>query len=72
MKYPTLEEVETADIVQLCRWYRFLKSPGESAVGDKDYTKFLKEELKIMNNIILRQTKLGGMTSEISKQIGWE
>jgi len=56
--FPTIEEVERADKVQLARWYRFLPS-GETAL-----------EQKIMKRIAERFEKLGGMTAELSKKIG--
>lgn len=59
MNYPTLDEINAAGRTQICRWYRFLKS----AVNDS-------EEV-LLNRICERFKELGGMTSEISKQIGW-
>ena len=56
--FPTLEEVEKADIEQLARWYRFL--PSGQTVVDK----------KILKRIADRFDKLGGMTPELSKRIG--
>jgi len=56
--FPTLQEVEKADKVQLARSYRFLPS-GETAVSQK-----------IMKRIAERFEKLGGMTAELSKKIG--
>jgi hypothetical protein len=56
--FPTLEEVEKADKEQLARWYRFLPS-GETAADQK-----------IMRRIAERFEKLGGMTPELSKNIG--
>lgn len=73
MHYPTLEEVERADRVQLARWHRFLTSPGSGAT-DLDYPIFkqiLDKEVKIMNRIEERFKALGGMCPEISKEIGW-
>ncbi|MDP1675686.1 MAG: hypothetical protein Q8L88_02380 [Bacteroidota bacterium] len=59
MKYPTLEQVAVADRLQTCRWYRFLSSPTNG------------EEENILNAVIVRFNQFGGMTPEISKQIGW-
>jgi len=56
--FPTLDEVEKADIEQLARWYRFL--PSGETVADK----------KILKRIADRFDKLGGMTPELSKRIG--
>ena len=60
MNYPTLEQVESADQMTLCRWYRFLPSP------DTD------ERLVILNRILERCSDGGGFTPEISKAIGWD
>ena len=56
--FPTIQEVEKAEKEQLARWYRFLPS-GETAA-----------EHKIMKRIAERFEKLGGMTAELSKEIG--
>jgi len=56
--FPTTQEVEEADKEQLARWYRFLPS-GETAADQK-----------IMKRIAERFEKLGGMTAELSKNIG--
>ena len=56
---PTMEEVEKADREQLCKWWRFLRSP----VTDSEF--------EIMNRIAERLDDLGGFTPEISKRIGW-
>lgn len=59
IKYPTIEEVEKADRFQLCKWYRFLKSPET------------EEQEKILTKIYIRWKKAGGFTPRISKQLGW-
>ena len=69
--YPTIEAVEEADIVLLCRWTRFLESPGWSAIGTPEFKERIKSEATIMNRILERQKELGGWTPEISKLIGW-
>jgi hypothetical protein len=69
--YPTKEAVYQADIVLLCRWTRFLESPGWSAIGTPEFNERLKEEANIMNHILKRQKELGGWTPEISKLVGW-
>ena len=56
---PTMEEVEKADREQICRWWRFLRSPETD------------EEVKAMNRIVERFKELGGFTPEISKRLGW-
>jgi hypothetical protein len=72
MKYPTIEEVEKASHIQICKWYRFLPSPGTQAIGTKYFDEVLIEETEIMNKITKRLSNFGGFTPEISKQIGWE
>ena len=78
MKYPTLEEVETADVVQLAEWHRFLKSPGMSAAEMNPapmrivFEQTLQRECMIMDRITERFTAMGGMTPLISKNIGWD
>ncbi len=69
MKYPTMEEVEAADQTQLCRWYRFLPSPGPVVVGQENAAS--NREVEILNRIIDRHKEGGGFTPEISKAIGW-
>lgn len=58
MKYPTLAEVEEATQVQLASWYRFLP------VGNSNL------KIKIMQRICIRFNHGGGMTPEISTQLG--
>jgi len=57
--FPTLEEVEKADHMTLCRWYRFLPS----AMTD--------EHMKVQQRIFERTNELGGFTPGISKALGW-
>ncbi len=59
MKYPTIDEVNKADRVQLAKWTRFLPSPETH------------DEIEIINRIGERFKQLGGMTPIISKKIGW-
>ena len=58
MKYPTMDEVEEADRVQLLQWTRLLPSPDDA-------------HRPILNRILVRQQAIGGITPEISKQVGW-
>ena len=58
-KYPTMEQVEKADRLSLCRWYRFLPSAET------------EEHVKVQKRIYDRTWELGGFTPEISKTIGW-
>jgi hypothetical protein len=56
--FPTIEQVEKADRVQLARWYRFLPS-GET-----------EADRKTMKRIAERFERMGGMTRELSEKIG--
>lgn len=58
--YPTIEQVNTADQYQICKWYRFLRSPENI------------EEMATMKRIVVRCDELGGFTPEISKSLGWK
>ncbi|MDB9911051.1 hypothetical protein OAC88_02810 [Flavobacteriaceae bacterium] len=60
MNYPTLEEVEAADLLQICKWMRFLLVSGDP------------EEQKVIIRMCERRDELGGITPAISKQIGWD
>ena len=57
--FPTMEQVEKADREQLAHWYRFLPS------GDTS------EQRKIQPRLAERFQKMGGMTPELSKKIGF-
>ena len=59
MKYPTLKEIEKADRLQICRWYRFLDLAETP------------EQLEVIEQLHKRFTEMGGFTPEISKTIGW-
>ena len=59
MIYPSLEKVEEANHIQICKWHRFLKSPTNA------------EETKILKRIAQRLKDFGGITPKISKLIGW-
>lgn len=72
MRYPTFVEVEVASHEQLCRWYRFLPSPGASAIGTNNVQRVLDGERLVMGRIVERVKELGGFTPEISKELGWE
>jgi hypothetical protein len=71
MNYPTLEQVEAADQYTICRWYRFLKSPGADAINKPNFREIMEHEAIINNRICTRLKELGGFTPEISKAIGW-
>ena len=72
MKYPTLEEVESADCLQLVKWWRFLPSPGVSAFDSESFEEVLEREIDVMYSIGDKIERLGGITPEISKQVGWD
>ena len=59
LDFPTMEQVEKGDKIQLAKWYRFLPA-GSTA-----------EQQKIMDRIVARFEKLGGMTPQISDKIGY-
>lgn len=73
MKYPTRDEVLKASHVQLARWYRFLPSPGMSAVGEKRgrFEEVMSQESEIQGLIKDQLDFHGGMTPAVSKAIGW-
>jgi hypothetical protein len=73
MIYPTINEVNGASHEQICRWYRFLPSPGMAAINmtREVFEKCLAKDVVIMNRITERLEEFGGFTPEISKRIGW-
>lgn len=71
LTYPTQAEIENAEHVDLARWYRFLPSPGHSALGTQDFEKAMEKEKALLDLIMERLNSLGGLTPEISKEIGW-
>lgn len=71
MNYPTPQEVEQADHVQLATWHRFLKSPGMEAIGQPNYEEVLNAQVDVLARIEKRLVEKGGFTPQISKQIGW-
>jgi hypothetical protein len=54
-----MADVEKASREELAKWYRFLPS------GDT------KEQQRVLDRIAERFKKLGGMTPELSKKIGF-
>jgi ssRNA-specific RNase YbeY (16S rRNA maturation enzyme) len=71
VNYPTIEEIEKADREQLCRWHRFLHSPGWDAIGQENFKEVMDREKVILDHIEIRLLRFGGFTPEISKKIGW-
>lgn len=72
MKYPTLEEVNKASRLEICRWWRFLPSPGLAYIDKSNFEEMLENQVKIMERIEEKLKKFGGFTPEISKAIDWE
>lgn len=75
MNYPTLEEVESANIEQLSLWSRFLSSPGFTSIRNEDpgwiFQVEMHKEAKILERILGRIKEMGGMNPKLSKKIGW-
>ena len=73
LPFPSPAEVEKADRLQLGRWYRFLPSPGMSAIGMEHDQYIILADLEkcILNRIVERFAELGGWDSVLSKEIGW-
>ena len=72
MRYPTLERVESADRIQIARWWRYLPSPGVNYIDSPDFYEMCHYEAEVMDLINLKFEKYGGMSSELSKIIGWD
>lgn len=72
MRYPTMQQVDSAGPDQLLRWTRFLPSPGVSAVGREDMEQVRESEAAVLDRIIERQQSLGGITPASSKRVGWD
>lgn len=72
MNYPTLDEVEKANHEQICRWHRFLPSPGQNFIEKPEFEAKLQEECLIQTRIGEKLKAFGGFTPAISKLIGWK
>lgn len=59
-EFPTIDEIDTATEDQIRTWYRKLPIARNH------------DELRIVNMVVDRYRKIGGMTSEASKRIGWD
>jgi hypothetical protein len=57
--FPTMDQVEKADREQLATWYRYLPA------GDTP------EQRKTQHRLAERFQKIGGMTAELSRKIGF-
>jgi len=71
MKYPTIEEVNRANKIQLAKWVRFLPSPGSSAIGKDNFEETMDKENEILTLIMKLFEEQGGMNPNLSKTIGW-
>lgn len=75
MNYPTLEEVESANMEQLASWSRFLNSPGFASAQNGDpgwiFQVEMHKEAKILERILGRIKEAGGMNPRLSKKVGW-
>ena len=71
MLYPTLEEVEAADRIQLAKWFRFLPSAGGRHCAEENFSEMFRHEKAIMKRIIERFDGEGGWDTWLSKRIGW-
>lgn len=81
MNYPTLAEVEAADLVQLATWHRFLPSPGANASSaipvdpephdEEAWEAAVDADFAILRRIIVRLQQLGGWTAELSRTVGF-
>lgn len=79
MTYPSPEEVEGASRLQLARWYRFLPSPGLSHhaayergdISGEDVAAAIQSQARTLERISDRLKLLGGLSPDISRQIGW-
>lgn len=60
MTFPTMEEAESANREQLCRWQRFLPSATT------------EEQTAVQDRIWQRFKEIGGFTPELSKKVGWK
>ncbi len=72
MVYPSMEEVNEASHQQLATWHRFLLSPGESHTPLDDFKLLIAAETEILTRIEERFYSMGGMSPQLSKQIGWD
>jgi hypothetical protein len=73
MEYPTLEQVDAANALQLAQWFRFLPTPGVNAVKttqpiDK-VNAAIAHEGEIMDRIIRRLAEPEVMTMEVCNTI---
>ena len=71
MDYPTYKEIDNASHHQLVKWHRFLPSPGQNHIGKDNFDELLQDEIDKMEFLRTRlYCVFGGVTTELSKQIG--
>jgi len=63
MNYPTLDEIQNANIALLEAWLRNLPSPGIKAVGQPNFRTTTEAQGKLLDAIIERYYDLGGRDS---------
>lgn len=59
MRFPTVDEVNAANTLQLAKWWRFLECTEE-------------HHIDIINLVADRFKEAGGWTPALSKQVGWD
>lgn len=69
MRYPSPQEIEKAELLQLARWSRFLPEPGSEHVGSPDHWEMSDFEDRLRQHINKRLYELGGITSEIEHKL---
>lgn len=76
MIYPTIEQVEKATHYDICKWWRFLPSPGTAVLMlqtvPENAPEIVAVEVAVMDRIAVRLNEFGGFTPEISKALGWK
>lgn len=57
MEYPDMKDVDRADHLQICKWWRGLPTPKDSA------------QRAVLNFVVTKFSQGGGLTSEIIDQL---
>jgi hypothetical protein len=70
--YPSMAEVEKAELWDLVYWNRYLPGPGSAAMGTSRFEQELDKEARIIRRIVDRIKELGGITPEVSRAVGWD
>ncbi len=61
MKYPTLEQVETATKDELEKWFHLLPAPGSKLDVNFDFILQMNKQMEILDNISVRLKELRGI-----------